>query len=316
MAKRATLFDDLPQFAPLGIGRICPGPAGRTIAVHLRGNLGGEETPLVCIPGYNRTMLDYTAFLEGLSGLAGSTRPVVLLDLAGRGRSAPLPRNMQYATPRDAADVIAVCDALGITRAVLVGQGHGGQVAMIVAKQRPSLVGGTVLIDSGPVTDPRGLVRLRNNFRHLVSLRDKRASQAALRKILAADYPSVPDSALDTLGARVYAPGRRGGLVPLFDPRLIGQIEQFEFDDVLEPQWPLFDCLHHAPIMLVRTQMSDQVRRETYEEMRRRRPDAALLTVTGQGSPALLDDGESIGAIEAFAKLSDRKGVPVEEAAA
>ncbi|WP_404404473.1 alpha/beta fold hydrolase [Pelagibacterium halotolerans] len=301
MAKRATPIDDLEQFAALPVERICPGPAGRTLAVHYTGQLSGESTPIVCIAGYNRTMLDYRALADGLK----SERPVVLLDLAGRGRSDPLPRNAAYTTPGDAADVIAVCDALGVARAVLAGQGHGGQVAMIAAKRRPSLVAGTMLIDSGPVTDPRGLVRLRNNFRHLTSLRDKRASKAALRKILAADYPSVADTSLDALGEHVYAPGKRGGMVPLFDPKLISQIEQFEFDDVLEPQWPLFDCLHHAPLMLVRTQLSDQLRRETYDEMRRRRPDAALLTISGQGSPALLDDVESIDAIAAFAKLAD-----------
>lgn len=307
MAKRATSIDDLPQFQSLPVSRICPGPARRRIAIHLAGDLSGEATPLVCIPGYTRTMLDYRALADGLPRLAQSARARVLVDLAGRGRSDPLPRGTAYSTPIDAADVIAACDALGIRRAVLAGQGHGGQVAMIVAKRRPALVAATVLIDSGPVTDPRGLVRLRNNFRHLVGLRNADAGRAALRKILAADYPSEAEPVLDALGGHLFAAGNRGVLRPLFDPRLIDQIEAFEFDDVLEPQWPLFGCLHHAPLMLVRTQLSDQLRRETFEEMRRLRPDAALLTIAGQGCPALLDDAESLSAIEAFARLADAR---------
>lgn len=305
MAKRAIAIDDLPQFAGHPISRICPGPAGRRLAVHVVGALARDETPLVCIPGYTRNMLDFTGLADGLSGLAQSTRPVVLIDLAGRGRSDRVPKGVPYLTPTDAADVIAVCDALGIARAVFAGQGHGGQVAMIIAKQRPALVAGTALIDCGPVTDPRGLVRLRNNVRYLLDLTDTRAIQAALRKILLADYPSETETTLDRLAERVFTRDRRGRLLPLFDVRLIAQLEQFDFDDVLEPQWPLFDCLHHAPLMLARTQLSDQLRRETFDEMYRRRPDAALVTMSGHGSPALLDDPDSIGAIEAFAKLAD-----------
>ena len=52
--------------------------------------------------------------------------------------------------------------------------------------------------------------------------------------------------------------------------------------------------------MLLRTQLTDQLRRETFEEMTRRRPDAVALTIDGQGSPALFDQREEIEAVAEF----------------
>ena len=62
----------------------------------------------------------------------------------------------------------------------------------------------------------------------------------------------------------------------------------------------LFDALTCAPLMLLRTQLTDQLRRETFDEMVRRRPDAEALTIAGQGSPALFDQREEIEAVAEF----------------
>ena len=104
---------------------------------------------------------------------------------------------------------------------------------------------------------------------------------------------------------------RRGRAQGLFDPRLVAQLEKFDFDDVLEPQWPLFEGLNHTDLMLVRTQLTDQLRRETFQEMVRRRPDAATLTISGQGNPALLDGSEELDAIAGFVAALD---APVQSA--
>ena len=77
-------------------------------------------------------------------------------------------------------------------------------------------------------------------------------------------------------------------------------LETISFDDVLTPQWALFEALNHRPLMILRTQLTDQLRRETYEEMVRRRPDAVALTIAGQGSPALFDQHEEIEAVAGF----------------
>ena len=140
------------------------------MAVHVSGSLGPGRMPLVCVPGYNRNMSDFADLLRLLQFGTGGTQPIVLVDLKGRGRSTDRTSSSGYSSITDAADLVEVLRALAVERAIFVGQGYGGQVLMALAASRPSLIAGCVLIDSGPVSDSRGLVRLRNTLNDLVGV--------------------------------------------------------------------------------------------------------------------------------------------------
>src|SRR5690606_17199430 len=84
-----------PPFEALPATLLCAGPGERLLAVHVRGNLAAPLFPVVCIPGYHRNMTDYAAFAAQLVAV-NRDRPVVLLDLAGRGRSTPLRKAADY----------------------------------------------------------------------------------------------------------------------------------------------------------------------------------------------------------------------------
>ncbi|WP_332714904.1 alpha/beta fold hydrolase [Pelagibacterium mangrovi] len=300
MFNRAKPLPEALILSDLPVRMVTCGWAGVQIAVHIHGTLTDETVPVICIPGYLRNMADFADLPAAVNQLPGTGFAFVLIDLPGRGRSSRNPRDLAYSTLQDADCVIDVLNALDIARAVLIGEGHGGQVAMLAAARHPTMPAGTVLVDSGPVADSRGLVRMRTNFRHLTELRGPSATRSALHKILGTDYPGETEARLDALAERVYVQGQRGRLEALFDSRLIEQLEQFEFDDVLEPQWRLFGALAHSPLMIVRTQLSDQLRRATFEEMVRLRPDAATLLISGQGSPALLDGAAERDALAQF----------------
>jgi pimeloyl-ACP methyl ester carboxylesterase len=289
-----------PPFSAMPIRMITAGPARLQLAVHMAGSPGTGQPPLVCLGGYTRNMLDFCDFIRSFQQIDGTKRAIAAIDLSGRGRSARLPAKSSYSTLSDTDAVIEAITALGISRSILVGQGHGGQIAMLIARKRPSLLAGVALVDAGPVTDPRGIVRVRNNFKHVLELKSEGAARDAARKIVSADYPGESEGRLDELVARQYRFDARGRLQPLFDTKLITQLEEFDFDDVLEPQWPLFDALAPFPLLLARTQLSDQLRRETFDEMARLRPDAARLIISGAGSPALLDGPEEVRAIADF----------------
>lgn len=297
MFRRRTVPDNHPAFASLPAQLLAVGPAGEHMAVHLSRRLTIGRAPLVCLAGYHRNMSDFSDLL----GLFRRTReqewPVVLVDLKGRGRSSDRSDKSLYASPVDAADLWQVCAALGIESAVFLGQGYGGQVVMALAAQRPLLIAGAVLIDAGPVSDPRGLVRLHNNLNDLDGLRSAAGLRAMFRRMLAAGYPGIPDATLDVLAARTHYLDKRGRVRTLFDTHLVKMLEHFDPDDVLVAQWPLFHALDNIPLMLMRTQLTDQLRRETFEEMLRRRRDAEGYIIEGQTSPALLstsDDAEPI----------------------
>lgn len=274
---------------------------GLQAAVHVAGALAPGRVPLVCVAGYHRNMSDFADFLPLWRRFAGEC-PAVLIDLPGRGRSSHRLRSADYGSPRDAQEIAQIAMALGIERAVFLGQGYGGQVLMLLAAQHPRLMSGCVLIDAGPVTSPRGIVRLRNNMRYIDGLRGRKQVMAGLRRMLAGDHPGTGDDRLEQLALRTHWLDRRGRARPLYDPALIRALDAFSLDDVLAAQWPLFDALGSVPLMLLRTQLTDQLHRETFEEMVRRRPDAPALTIVGQGSPALLDEADEVAEIAHFAK--------------
>jgi pimeloyl-ACP methyl ester carboxylesterase len=273
---------------------------GVSAAVHIAGDLASGNPPVVCLAGYNRNMSDFSDFAAYYTRASAGKWPLVLIDLPGRGRATDRPKRQGYNSILDSQDVASILAALGIGRAVFLGQGHGGQVAMLVAAAHPVLFAGTILVDAGPVTDTRGLVRMRGNLEHISRLRGDKAIHDGFQTILSASYPGVRDEHVTRLTERTHFRDAKGRLRALFDPRLMDAFKDINFDDVLTPQWALFDALRCAPLMLLRTQLTDQLRRETFEEMVKRRPDAVALTISGQGSPALFDQKDETEAVATF----------------
>lgn len=298
---------DHAAFSGLPVTMVTLAEARAQAAVHIAGRLSSWRVPLICVPGYQRNMSDFTEFLTEFARINGADWPVVLVDLQGRGRSSDRRDKARYGSPRDAHDLSTIATALGIDSAVFLGQGYGGQVVMALAAQRPNLIAGAVLLDAGPVTDTRGIVRLRSNLTYIESLRGTRQVMSGYKRMLTGDHPAASEGQLGRLALRTHYFDRRGRARPLFDPYLVKALEDFSLDDVLVAQWPLFDALKSAPLLLLRTQLTDQLRRQTFEEMARRRPDAEALTITGQGSPALLDAGEEVSAIARFARAASEQ---------
>jgi pimeloyl-ACP methyl ester carboxylesterase len=277
------------------------GRASERMAVHVSSPLLRGRVPVVCVPGYQRNMTDYSDFIRLMQQYIGDV-PIVAIDLKGRGRSTDRDHHTGYTSLNDAADVAEMVRALAIERAIFVGQGYGGQVLMALAVNEPAMISGTVLLDSGPVSDTRGLVRLRNTLEDLEGVRSAAGLRAMLRRMLATEYPGLNETAHDGLALRTHFIDKRNRAVRLFDSALVRLLSGFDFDDVLVAQWPLFDALGHAPLLMMRTQLTQQLRRETFDEMMKRRRDSEAFVIEGQGSPALLDSAEDVQPIADFVR--------------
>jgi lipase len=111
---------------------------------------GSPDTgiPVLAIHGITASS---RAWLEVASRFPG---PVIAPDLRGRGGSAlPGP----YGMAAHAADCVAVLDALGVERAVVVGHSMGGFVASVLTHRNPTRVARLVLVDGGaPLAVPDG----------------------------------------------------------------------------------------------------------------------------------------------------------------
>ncbi|HWM87595.1 MAG TPA: alpha/beta hydrolase [Kofleriaceae bacterium] len=76
-------------------------------------------------------------------------RRVVSLDLHGSGDSAPS-SSAAFGPGPHAGDILAVMDARGIDRAVIVAHSYGGAVALAFAGAHPERTAGVVFVDSTP----------------------------------------------------------------------------------------------------------------------------------------------------------------------
>lgn len=113
---------------------------GATLHVYEWDGAGG---PLVCLPGQTAGGLTFNGFA---AALAPEWR-VAALDPRGRGQSEKPPHGYGYQL--QVADALAVLDAFGSERAVLVGHSFGAIIALLLAAWHPRRVERLVLIDGG-----------------------------------------------------------------------------------------------------------------------------------------------------------------------
>jgi pimeloyl-ACP methyl ester carboxylesterase len=300
MARPREIPEDYSAFAGLPVQYVTVGRGGDRVAVHLSGDFGRDRPALVCLPGYQRNMSDYGGLVRQLRARMGVQWPVVLIDLRGRGRSTDRGAEGDYVTTNDARDVGEVLAALALDAPVLLGQGYGGHVIMALSAQRPLMIGGAVLIDAGPAADPHGLVRLRTNLIEMAAAQNEATYRRIARQIMTVDYPEVPEPLLDAAAARTHYLDARKRPKALFDERLVRLLEPYDLDDVLAPQWPLFATLGHVPMLLMRSEFTEQLRLDVFEEMLSRRRDAQGYVIGRQGSPPLLDTPDDVAPIADF----------------
>src|SRR5260221_148412 len=106
------------------------------------GSGGPARCPVVCIHGLTRNSAD---FEEVAPWVAAQGRRVIAVDIRGRGRSERDPDPKRYNPAVYAADVLALLDAAGISRAVFIGTSMGGIITMDVPMKRLKAIAAAVL---------------------------------------------------------------------------------------------------------------------------------------------------------------------------
>jgi pimeloyl-ACP methyl ester carboxylesterase len=116
---------------------------------------GAGGRPLLVVHGFTGAKEDFT---DHVDRLADAGWHVVAPDLRGHGNSDHPSGEDAYGFEVFAADLLALADALGWDRFILLGHSMGGMVAQFAALQAPQRVRALVLMDtsSGP---PEGIER-------------------------------------------------------------------------------------------------------------------------------------------------------------
>ncbi len=271
----------------------------RRIGFHARDGLalsaaewpGAEgRTPILCLPGLTRSTADFARLAERHAG----TRRVIALDHAGHGDSARPEGVARYGIAQSLNDVLDAMAALHCPRAVLVGTSFGGILTMVLAVMRPRAIAGAVLNDIGPQLEPVGLDHVQDFVGRdpaLGSLEEAVAHLKATLPPLSHDEAGWTRFALNT-----FAPDGDGRWHPRWDIRFAEALR----GNQAPPLWNAFRALAHAPLMLVRGELSDLLSAETAARMRRERPDMAFVNVPRCGHSPSLDEALVVPPLDRF----------------
>lgn len=115
--------------------------AGGALAVHRLAR--GEGPTVLAVHGITANGLSWVPLAQRLDGSATVWAP----DL--RGRAASREVTGPYGIGQHADDLVAVLDAVGVERAVVVGHSMGAFVTAVLAARHPHRVAHAVLVDGG-----------------------------------------------------------------------------------------------------------------------------------------------------------------------
>lgn len=256
---------------------------------------GAGKLPVLCLAGLTRNTRDF----EDIAAHMATTRRVVAMDTRGRGRSTYDPKWENYSIPMEAGDVLAVLGALNIPKAIVLGTSRGGLIATVLAAMKPDVLGGAILNDVGPEIDPRGIARIAS-YVGVVTAPPQTWDDAMTRaKQINGDMFDMPDSDWMRMTRASY---REEGGKPVLDYDLkIGDATRAQ---MAQPQqfdpWMLFGAYAKIPLLVVRGANSDLLSAETVAKMHGVKPDMKSVDVPGRGHAPLLNEPQSIAAIDAF----------------
>jgi pimeloyl-ACP methyl ester carboxylesterase len=261
------------------------------LPIHVREWLGGDRLPpILCLPGLVRTSGDF----ETLAPAIVEGRRIVAIDYAGRGESGRSRDVARYAPEACARDVMDVCAALHIHRAVVIGTSFGGLLAMGLASVRPGLIRAVILNDIGPDIGSEGADFVRDFVGNDPALESLDACAAFLRA-------KLPPMSLDTdaawrrMAELTYQPAADGHFHPVWDTNIARLLNR------PPPElWPLFGGLSQYPVLLIRGAVSNILLPTTVARMQCVHPEMTVVTLRGIGHAPILTEPPALAAIHGF----------------
>ena len=253
------------------------------------------DVPVVlCLHGLMRNSRDFEYLAVHLAG----RYRVVAPDVRGRGFSARDANSGNYQIPTYLGDLLLLLRGLGVARVNIIGTSMGGLMAMVLAAMQPRLVASIVLNDVGPEIDPRGLERIRGYAGKSPPVRSWEEAVAQVRSIYGAVWPGLSDERWERIARLSYRANAEGVPQADADPLVAEPLRDDKAATV--NLWPLWGTLAKTPVLAIRGALSDVLSAATLARMRREKPDLAVLEVAQRGHPPLLDEPESLAAIDGF----------------
>lgn len=280
-------------------------PDGLRLHARVYGEANSGHWPVVCLPGLTRNARDFHELALRFS-TGSNPRKVVAFDYRGRGQSAYDPDVSHYNVGVEASDILAGLAALGIEQATFIGTSRGGLIIHVLGALRPAVLKAIVLNDIGPVIEPAGLAHIQSYLERAPKPKTFTEVVNVQRHVHGKDFPALTDADWARMVGSLYRETGQG-LLPDFDPKLVGTVASLDLSQPLPALWPQFDALAAIPLLTVRGANSRLLSTQTLDEMRKRHPGTEVITVTGQGHAPFLETGSLPGDIAAFLDRAERQ---------
>ena len=267
------------------------------LQLHLRHYAGPTVSAptVLCLHGLMRNARDF----EDLAPRLQARYRVLAPDLRGRGLSDrdPAPQNYQVAVYlQDLEPVFAEAAAQGPY--AIVGTSLGGILAMLHAAGRPAGLAGIVLNDVGPALDPAGVERIKGYAGRSPPPRDWPEAIAQVRAAYEVAWPGLPAERWARLARRSYVEDSSGALRAAADPA-IGDAMRAAPATPLD-LWAQWASLADLPVLALRGALSDLLSPAILERMLALKGDLETRVIANRGHVPLLDEPQSLEAIERF----------------
>jgi pimeloyl-ACP methyl ester carboxylesterase len=249
---------------------------------------------VVCLHGLMRTGRDF----EDLAQHLAPRYRVIVPDVRGRGFSARDPNHANYQIPVYLADLGRLLAGLGASRVAIVGTSMGGLMAMVLAAMQPELIAGIVLNDVGPQVERAGIERIRGYAGKAPPVRDWAGAVAQMRLVYGPVLPGLSDARWEQLTRACYRDDEHGIPQPDADPLVAESIK--DISKATPDLWYLWTAIRRVPTLAIRGEHSDLLSAATVARMLREKPDLYTVTALNRGHAPLLDEPESVRAIDEF----------------
>jgi pimeloyl-ACP methyl ester carboxylesterase len=271
---------------------------------------GGQA--VICIPGLTRNCKDFHKIALHLA----PRYRVICMDLRGRGRSDRDPNWRNYNLAVSLPDVRQLMDEAGIGQAIFLGTSLGGLISMTMAYQAPERVRAMILNDAGPEWDPAGIARVLLNVGNPAPVRNWEEAARQARDTYGLALRGMPDEFWTAFARQSYAEGPDGIPVLDRDPKISDAIRaavkamkllkwlralrlRREIRGVPLDAWDSFRAVT-MPCLVLRGEISDILTEGIVDRMQAVKPDLQCATIPNRGHAPLLDEPESLKAIDAF----------------
>lgn len=258
------------------------------------GDAQSDRAPVICLGGVARNSKDFHELALHLC----VQRRVLCPDYRGRGKSEWDSDYHNYRPEVHLSDLIHLMTATQVHRAIIIGTSYGGLLAMGLGAFQPTSLAGVVLNDVGPEISDSGAARISGYIGRDVRHDDWPAAAAATKAQFGAAFPDASDDDWMDSARRIYVDDGNGKLRLDYDLAL-GKALQEQSGNVPD-LWPLFGSLRHIPVLSIRGALSDVLSESTFARMASEKPDLVRVTVSNVGHAPMLDEPESLKAIDEF----------------